>query len=151
MNPNIKVYCLDESMMPMRSTPRAAGYDIRCPESVSVGPGVTLLIDTKMIIDASEWEEDLAYFLVPRSSSAKHGYRFGNTIGLIEATEYCGPKDTLKVSIQNTSSKYIEFEKGDKIGQLVFFVPLFPAMDYAGVIEKHPGGKSRGGFGSTGK
>ena len=150
-NPVVKVYCPNTGFVPKRSTPRAAGYDIMCPDDIVVDPDSSFLLDTQMIIDASQWEQDLAYFLVPRSSSAKRGYRFGNTIGLIEATEYCGPNDTLKVSLVNTGIRPLHFEEGEKIGQLVFFIPEFPTLEYCGTIESHPGGKSRGGFGSTGK
>lgn len=138
--------------MPTRATPRAAGYDIMATSDFSVKYGETFKMDSGLIIDASYIEEELAYFLVPRSSSGGANIRFANTIGLIEPHEFRGPEDKLRVDIEVRvdTGDPVSFKKGDRIGQIVFFEPKHYPHQYAGTSAHHPGGDSRGGFGSTG-
>jgi dUTPase len=42
-------------------------------------------------------------------------------------------------------------EEGERIAQLVFQPILKPELIWKGSLEEHPGGKSRGGFGSSGQ
>lgn len=173
--PIFKVYSRDgEEYVPARKTAKSAAYDIFLTEDLEMSPGSSRMINTGIVIDPCEHDEPIAYFLMPRSSSAKRGIYFLNTIGLIDG-DYNGPKDELKIALasrpleaheydEDTTSrlrflkpelmKYMKkrdstFKKGERIAQIVFFNPLLPTLEYSGAVKED--GESRGGFGSTGK
>jgi dUTPase len=151
--PEIIVYSdHGEDHVPAQATPRAAGYDIVCPYDVTIYPNTTHMLDTGLVIDASKFPDEIAYMLLPRSSSTKKNLVFGNTVGLIEPHEYCGPDDILKIALKTSSQSVpLVLQKGERIAQIVFFEPLHPKLTYGGPRTSHPGGENRGGFGGTGK
>jgi len=147
-----KVYSdYGQDYVPKRGSKGAAGYDITCPYDVTIHPHTTHMLDTGLVIDGRD-VGDVAYLLMPRSSASKKNLVFGNTIGLIEPQEYCGPDDILKVAIKTSSTSVpLILKKGERIGQIVFFQPLHYDLEYCGPRANHPGCESRGGFGSTGE
>lgn len=164
--------------IPVSSKEESAGYDLICPYDVTLDiNNPTHFLDLGIVLDGPERTPQgkrWAYQMIPRSSSSKLHLKFVNTIGLVDS-DYRGPKDTLKVSLEfalpkmspvalnanssligssvNRSGIYpkIELKKGDKIGQIVFFEILKPRLWAEGALEDHPGTESRGGHGSTGK
>lgn len=147
----LKVYRANpEARLPHKSNPSDVGWDLYCPETVTLQPGDRKLIDTGLVMQPAP-----GHFLmiVPRSSSSKPGqtWHLANTVGVVDPS-YCGPQDTLKVMVvkapyEEPTTKPL-FNKGDRFAQ-VLMIPYSDAP-LEEVLEP-PVKEERGGFGSTGR
>ena len=136
----------NEIPMPGYSTKGSAGLDLRAciTESVTLGPGATILIQTGLSIYIED--PNLAALILPRSGLGhKHGIVLGNLVGLIDS-DYQGE---LMISCWNRGAESFIIEQGDRIAQLVL-VPVVQA-GFKIVSEFVETDRGSGGFGSSGK
>lgn len=127
---------------PSRGTARAAGYDVRAAEAVSLEPGQIRLVGTGF---ALELPDDLECQVRPRSGLAlKHGITVPNSPGTIDP-DYRGE---LRVILQNLGGDTVHLERGERIAQLVF--ARFEAPELVEVEALSATSRGDGGFGSTG-
>lgn len=150
---------------PRRSTEGSAGYDIKSPIDITFYPGEYKTLDTGLKFDGKEYPimpcrvsqmknfgksietregaiESFSWvgLILPRSSLGfKYGFRFANTVGVIDQ-DY---RDNIMLSI--TVDKELEIKAGDKIAQIIFIPYLVVAY------EQEPEFKRNGGIGSTGR
>ena len=133
----------DGATLPRYAHPGDAGADLTTIEAFTLHPGERRMIPTGIAIALPA---GYAAFVHPRSGLAtKHGVTILNTPGTIDA----GYRGEVKVVLTNTDPDHpVEFEVGDRIGQLVI-QPVVTARFI--VAEKLPGSaRGEGGFGSTG-
>ena len=79
------------------------------------------------------------------STPLKRGLMVANGVGVVDS-DYCGPRDELKVPVVNITSSPVEVRTGDRIAQGI--VLPAPRVTWEEVTEVT--GESRGGFGATG-
>lgn len=135
-----------ELPLPFAQSKEAAAVDLQCLEDFILPPGGRKAVETGLIVRAPR-----AHCLLVLSRSglaAKKGVNVLNAPGLIDR-DYCGPEDTIKVILHNTSEAPVEFLAGERIGQLMLnpFSQIEwdeqKDADFAGIVN-------RGGLGSTG-
>lgn len=135
-----------ELALPFAQSKEAAAVDLQCLEDFVLPPGGRKAVETGLIVRAPR-----AHCLLVLSRSglaAKKGVNVLNAPGLIDR-DYCGPEDTVKVILHNTSDSPVEFGAGDRIAQLMLnpFSPIEwdeqKDADFAGLVN-------RGGLGATG-
>ena len=121
-----------------------SGYDLYCPETLSLPPTSTTLVDL-MIRCQLKSSTIHGYYLLPRSSIYKTPLRLANSVGLIDYN-YRG---TLKVALDNRSSEPFEIKRGDRLFQLAM-PSLAPFKVVLGSVNLGTD-RGSGGFGSTDK
>lgn len=127
---------------PSRGTERAAGYDVRASEEVTLEPGEIRLVGTGFAI---ELPSHLECQIRPRSGLAlKHGVTVPNSPGTIDP-DYRGE---LRIILQNLGCETVRLERGERIAQLVFARFETPELVEADALTDT--GRGSGGFGSTG-
>ncbi|MDZ7779390.1 MAG: dUTP diphosphatase [Gemmatimonadota bacterium] len=127
---------------PARGSARAAGYDVRAAESVTLEPGEIRLVGTGF---ALELPEHLECQVRPRSGLAlKHGITVPNSPGTIDP-DYRGE---LRIILQNSGCETVRLDRGERIAQLVFARFETPELSEVSVLSSTDRGD--GGFGSTG-
>ena len=135
----------DSIPLPQYTTDGSAGLDMRAciDESISVGPGETVLIPTGLAIHVAD--PSLAAVLLPRSGLGhKHGLVLGNLVGLIDS-DYQGQ---VFISCWNRSSKSYEVQPSERIAQMVF-VPV-EQVEFRVVEEFAETDRGAGGLGHSG-
>jgi len=127
---------------PSRGTERAAGYDIRAAEAVTLEPGEIRLVGTGFAI---ELPDHLECQVRPRSGLAlKHGITVPNSPGTIDP-DYRGE---VRIILQNLGCQSVRLERGERIAQLVF--ARFETPEMVEVDALSDTDRGHGGFGSTG-
>ena len=159
------LYELDESTkkelwgaieLPVRSTPKSAGYDFRIPFKLVALPGRTYMVPTGIKANmervCSQNETDgtcINCFLAlyPRSSLGfNYGFCMDNTVGIIDQDYYNNENNEGHIMVGFTVQKAITFKPGDR-----FFQAVIEGY-YTMPNELSPVNMSRtGGLGSTGK
>jgi dUTP pyrophosphatase len=121
-----------------------SGYDLYCPETLTLPPNSTTLVDL-MVRCQLKGPTIHGYYLLPRSSIYKTPLRLANSVGLIDYN-YRG---TLKVALDNRSSEPFEITRGDRLFQLAM-PSLAPFRVTLGSVNQATD-RGAGGFGSTDK
>ncbi|MBQ1298086.1 MAG: deoxyuridine 5'-triphosphate nucleotidohydrolase [Clostridiales bacterium] len=137
--------------IPKRQTLGSCGYDFYAPEDIVLTPGEWTTIDTGVRFDGKELVESLIDYpvnlfqagwfmmVVPRSGfGSKYGFRFRNTVGIIDM-DY---RDTIKATM--TADVPLTIKKGDRFMQGII-LPFGVFED-----EEIPKAERNGGHGSTG-
>ncbi|HIF06783.1 MAG TPA: dUTP diphosphatase [Gemmatimonadetes bacterium] len=129
--------------LPSRTTPHAAGYDVRSAEEDFVlAPHEIRLVSTGLEM---ELPDGMECQVRPRSGLAlRHGVTLPNSPGTIDP-DYRGE---LRIILQNTGSEPVPFTRGDRVAQLVFH--HFAAPEVIEVAELGTTARGVDGFGSTG-
>ena len=130
--------------LPEYQTAGAAGFDLAASDDVMVLPGAVALIPTGLVIETPP-----GYFLglFARSSTPlKRGLMVANGVGVVDS-DYCGPRDEVKIAVMNFTAAPVEIKAGDRIAQGLF-IPVARA-EWRETEEDLRDG-SRGGFGATG-
>ena len=152
---------LADTFMPKRSTIGSAGYDFRAQEDYDLEPGRWTRIDLGVRFDGTEYVEvpvktdwrskglyhhtklvcsQWVMLLLPRSSyGMKYGFRFRNTVGVIDQSY----RDNMVAEV--TVEVPLSIKKGDKICQGII-LPFGTFRD-----EMEPTDERTGGLGSTGR
>lgn len=129
--------------LPKRSTKGSAGYDFINPFNKVVLNTTNVEIPTGIKV---QLDEDKILMLAPRSSSARNGYMFSNTLGIIDSDYYNNPTNEgcIRVSLKAMGTSHPAFEYGDKIAQGII-------LQYFTTEDDNATGIRTGGHGSTGK
>ena len=139
----ITVHRLDPSIpLPRYESSGAAGFDLASNADLTIAPGAVVLVPTGLIIGVPE-----GHFLgiFARSSTPlKRGLMVANGVGIVDS-DYCGPKDEIKIEVVNFTSAPVVVKKGDRLAQGVILP--FARVEWEETTET--AGKTRGGFGST--
>ena len=132
------------AIVPARSTPGAAGYDMcACLEvPVTIYPGETVMIPTGI---SMEIPLGVAGLIFPRSGMAsKRGLAPANKVAVIDP-DYRGE---IFIALLNHGKVHQVIQPGDRIAQMLF-VPYFaPELEEVEALSETQRGE--GGFGSTG-
>jgi dUTP pyrophosphatase len=140
----MQVRVINEStnILPAYETPQSAVVDVRCTEPIVMNPGERVLAKTGLYVEIPAGFE---IQVRPRSGLAlKQGVTVLNTPGTIDA-DYRGE---IGVILINHSSTVVEFDKGERIAQLV--MSRVERIEWE--LTNSLSGTKRGqhGFGSTG-
>ena len=140
---NVRIPRLDASVpLPARESSGAAGFDLAASADLTIPAGQIALVPTGLVIKVPD-----GYFLgiFARSSTPlKRGLMVANGVGVID-TDYCGPKDEVKIQVLNFTNAPVDVKRGDRLAQGIFLKYTAAEWD-----EGEPIGPTRGGFGSTG-
>ena len=131
--------------LPEYQTPGAAGFDLAASEDVAVEPGAVALVPTGLVVETPK-----GYFLgiFARSSTPlKRGLMVANGVGVVDS-DYCGPRDEVKIAVVNFTKEPIQVRAGDRIAQGLL-IPVARAEWVEASSDLRDG--SRGGFGATGE
>lgn len=131
--------------LPTRKTKGSACYDFYLPCNVSIPPySFSKIIPTNI---KAYMPEDEVLMLHIRSSVGilKHVV-LANCTGIIDSDYYNNPENegNIRLTLFNTSSKWAEFKKGERIMQGMF-------VKYGVADDDFATGERKGGTGSTGK
>lgn len=134
-----------DARLPKYHSNGAAAFDIETIEEFTLKPGEVKLFRTGLVFQVPE-----GYFLqiAPRSSLPKNGLDQPNSIGVLDP-DYCGPEDELRLVVRNFTDKEVKVEKYQRLMQGIFIE--IPKIEWEEIDEKELKGKTRGGFGTTGK
>jgi dUTP pyrophosphatase len=132
----------ESAILPVRTTPNAAGMDLFSTETVTIDPGQVCVVGTGIAIMPVPW---YAGFVCPRSGMAlKHRVTVLNAPGVIDP-DYRGEVGVILINLGD--EPYL-VKAGARIAQLVI-VPF--ASPRIVEVDALPGTKrGAGGFGSTG-
>jgi dUTP pyrophosphatase len=128
--------------IPQYKTPGSAGLDICCNEDIFLDSGTRILVNTGLYVEIPQGYE---IQIRPRSGLAlKHGITVLNSPGTID----CDYRGEIGVILINHGPRAVEFEKGDRIAQMVLCKVEHIEWLPTGALS----GTKRGdkGFGSTG-
>ena len=126
-----------------------AGIDLYCPDDVPNASGVLFLnhrVRCRMTwVSAEGRENEVSYYLYPRSSLAKTGLRLANSVGIIDS----GYRGEIIAAFDVRSDGY-SLEKHQRLVQLCS--PTLEKIKLVVIdqIERETD-RGSGGFGSTGK
>jgi dUTP pyrophosphatase len=110
---------------------------------MTVQPGEVTLVPTGLVIEVPE-----GHFLgiFARSSTPlKRGLMVANGVGVVDS-DYCGPKDEIKIEVFNFTNATVSVRRGDRLAQGIFM----PYVRADWTEEREIARPTRGGFGATG-
>ena len=119
-----------------------AGLDLFIIHEQLIEPGKTAKLHLQI---ACENEENLSYFLLPRSSISKTPLRLANSVGLIDP----GYRGELIGAVDNIRSEPFKVTPGQRLFQLVAMNGS--PIHFKLVNKLSETTRGTGGFGSTGK
>jgi dUTP pyrophosphatase len=132
-----------DAILPARTRPGDAGYDLRATERVSIPHDGRRAIGTGIAVALPG---GIAGLVTPRSGlAAEHGITILNAPGLIDPN-YRGE---IRVVLHNTGERRYTVEIGDRIAQLLLvpcWTPEPRAVEALGTTER-----GAAGFGSSGR
>ena len=135
----------DKAILPTYGTPLSAGADLYAcmDETVTIGPGETVLVKTGLAMAIPEGYAGLIY---ARSGLAtKKGLAPANKVGVVDA-DYRGE---VMVPLHNHSRVEVSVEHGERIAQMV--ITPFLTAEFMEAEELDDTLRGENGFGSTGK
>ena len=139
-----------------------SGLDLFCPETVTIRAGETKFIDLGVSCEMVKDNNNLSYYLYPRSSIAKTPLMLANSVGIIDAgyrgnliavVKYVPTIEILSGLINRTLTREEELptytvEKGTRLFQICS--PNLQQFRFELVNELTDTDRGAGGFGSTG-
>lgn len=139
----VSITRLDQSVnLPKYESIGAAGFDLAASVDMTIQPGEVTLVPTGLVIAVPQGHV-LGVF-ARSSTPLKRGLMVANGVGLVDS-DYCGPKDEIKIEVYNFTQSPVTIKKGDRLAQGVI-IP-FVRAEWQETAATAP---SRGGFGSTG-
>ena len=127
--------------------PGDSGLDLFCPEDIIIGPGETMKIDLQIQCEALHdniENNNVSYYLYPRSSIIKTPLRLANSIGIIDA----GYRGNIIACVDNIKNYEFKVEKGSRLFQICG--PTLEPIEIRVINELSNSQRGSGGFGSTG-
>ena len=125
--------------------PGDSGLDLYFPDTITIDPGETKIIDLKIRCEAMrDYLSNTSYYLYPRSSIVRTPLRMSNSVGIIDA----GYRGNIIACVDNHSEQNYTIKKGTRLFQIcagdlsIFHTEL--------VEELSNTERNTGGFGSTG-
>lgn len=113
---SIKWHTEDERLLPVRATENSVGYDFKAPNTVTIAPKETVIIDTLVACDFSN---DLWLGIYGRSSFAQKRLINPLGVGVIDP-DYFATGNTIKIALFNIGYEEITIKKGEAIAQGIF-------------------------------
>lgn len=133
----------DDAVVPTKSHPSDAGFDLVSIDRVKLMPGERFLTSTGIAVAIPDGFVGL---VAPRSGLAnKYGISVTNAPGIVDS----GYRGELKVIVHNLGIEAFNIAPGDRIAQLV--VTPFLRWDAEEVAELPEADRGEAGFGSTGR
>ncbi len=121
----------------------AAAFDLYARQTVTIEP---LNIGYIPLNIALQLPDDHWALVSARSSLHKRGLFLANGIGVGDH-DFCGPDDEYKAPVFNFTNQSVIIDRGERVVQMIIL-----QRDAANLVEKADFmGKSRGGFGTTGR
>ena len=112
----IKWHTKDDRLLPVRATKNSVGYDFKAPNTVTIAPKETVIIETLVACDFSN---DLWLGIYGRSSFAQK--RLINPLGVdVIDPDYFATGNTIKIALFNIGYEEITIKKGEAIAQGIF-------------------------------
>mgnify|MGYP001097270848 FL=1 len=127
--------------------PGDSGLDLFCPEDIIIGPGETMKIDLQIQCEALHdniENNNVSYYLYPRSSIIKTPLRLANSVGIIDA----GYRGNIIACVDNIKNYEFKIEKGSRLFQICG--PTLEPIEIRVINELSNSQRGSGGFGSTG-
>jgi len=139
----VSTYEQQEINLPKRQTLNAAGYDFECAEDVTLEPHKVTLVPTG--VKAYMQTDEYLGLHIRSGLAVKQQLSLINSQGIIDADYYNNPDNEghIVFAIVNHSNTLVELQKGQRIGQGIFYKYLLAAND-------SPQQQRKGGLGSTG-
>jgi len=125
--------------------PGDSGLDLFCPETITIHPGETRKINLQIKCEAVLDNENVSYYLYPRSSIIKTPLRLSNSVGIIDS----GYRGDIIACVDNIKNVPYEIKQGDRLFQICAG-DLRP-FGYELVDDLSNTRRGSGGFGSTGR
>jgi dUTP pyrophosphatase len=142
--PEVTIIRLSPSVsLPAYATDGSAGFDLAASVEMTVQPGEVALVPTGLVMTVPA-----GHFLgvFARSSTPlKRGLMVANGVGVVDS-DYCGPKDEIKIEVLNFTAAPVVIRLGDRLAQGV----LIPFVRAEWREQDTATAASRGGFGATG-
>lgn len=113
---SIKWHTEDERLLPERATKNSVGYDFKAPNTVTIAPKETVIIDSLVACDFSN---DLWLGIYGRSSFAQKRLINPLGVGVIDS-DYFATGNTIKIALLNIGYEEITIKKGEAIAQGIF-------------------------------
>lgn len=142
----------DNIKIPQRSTTFSAGYDFISPTNIHIRKNEYVTLGTGIKwdgfalynqINKVDKNKSIALFLYPRSSLGfKYGFRFANTVPVIDLDYYDNPSNEGHIILKFTVKEDSDIKAGEKICQGII-TPIFIETDDNINIKRV------GGIGST--
>jgi dUTP pyrophosphatase len=137
---------MDEYKPYTRNVRNDAGYDLFVEADTTIPPLSVATLSFGVRTEALSGDENVAYFLLPRSSISNTPLMLANSVGLIDS----GYRGEIMAKVRNFSSVSYRVAKGTRLFQLV---PMdgrgWDSVEIAESLSSSERGE--GGFGSTGK
>lgn len=127
--------------------PGDSGLDLFCPEDIIIAAGETMKIDLQIQCEALHdniENNNVSYYLYPRSSIIKTPLRLANSVGIIDA----GYRGNIIACVDNIKNYEFKIEKGSRLFQICG--PSLEPIEIRVVNELSNSQRGSGGFGSTG-
>tara|TARA_B100001057_G_scaffold122464_1_gene121338 strand:+ start:695 stop:1147 length:453 start_codon:yes stop_codon:yes gene_type:complete len=127
--------------------PGDSGLDLFCPETITINPGETLKINLNIKCEAlnDTLNENVSYYLYPRSSIIKTPLRLSNSVGIIDA----GYRGDIIACVDNIKNESYTISQGDRLFQIC--AGDLTSINFELVDKLSDTKRGIGGFGSTGK
>lgn len=140
----VKLILKDGTGIPVYSTERSAGADIKANEDFTLMPNERKMVHTGIHM---QLPEDIEVQVRPRSGLAiKHGVTVINSPGTIDS-DYQGECNILLI---NHGTEAVSFKKGERIAQFVFVENVIQAEFELTDSFTETTERGEGGFGHTG-
>lgn len=123
-----------------------SGLDLFFFEEVNIGPRETKLINLGIRCEAfndKNKEDNVSYYLYPRSSISKTPLRMANSVGIIDA----GYRGTIMAAVDNTSDEVYTVRPGQRLFQICG--PTLEPVSFELTNTLSETSRGEGGFGST--
>lgn len=112
----IEWHTKDDRLLPERATKNSVGYDFKAPNTITIAPKETVIIDTLVSCDFSN---DLWLGIYGRSSFAQKRLINPLGVGVIDP-DYFATGNTIKITLFNIGYEEITIKKGEAIAQGIF-------------------------------
>ena len=140
----VAIHRLDPALpLPKYETAGAAGFDLAAREDMVVAAGEVALVPTGLVV-AVPANHFLGVF-ARSSTPLKRGLMVANGVGIVDS-DYCGPRDEIKIEVLNFTAAPVTIRRGDRLAQGV----VLPYVRVEWVDGAAPTEPTRGGFGATG-
>jgi dUTP diphosphatase len=127
--------------LPQYATAGSAAFDLAASDDQTIAAGEVTLVPTGLVIEVPA---GMFLGVFARSSTPlKRGLMVANGVGVVDS-DYCGPKDEIKLEVFNFTPTPVSIKRGDRLAQGIIIPYVQADWD-----EAAPERSTRGGFGST--
>ena len=91
-----------------------AGFDLYCPQEVTIQPGETVRVDMGIACEATYKDNPTAFYIYPRSSISKTPLRLANSVGIVDS----GYRGNLMLALDNIKQVPYTIRKGQRLAQI---------------------------------